>query len=350
MVAPDWNQPFEVMCDASDCSVEAILGQRRDKIFCAIHYASKTLNGAQLNYTTTEKEILAVVFACDKFRSYLIGTKVIIYTDHAVIRYLFEKKDAKPRLIRWILLLQEFDVEIRDKKGSENVVADHPSRLENEKVVDDNQIRETFPDEIMLAVSTKIPWYADFVNYLVPGRLPPDLTFHQKKKFLHDVKSYLWDDPILFKRCHFGPTRIAAKVLQSDFYWPNLFKDCYAFVKICDCCQRTGNISRHHELPLTNMLEVAAIATPTNDARVVLRFRQKNIFTRFGTPRAIVSDEGTHSCNKLSNSLLVKYNVKHKLALGYHPQSNEQAEVSNREIKQILEKTVITNRKDRLSN
>ena len=105
VIVPDWSQPFEVMCDASDFAIGAVLGQRRDKLFRAIYYASQTLNAAQLNYTTTEKEMLAVVFACDKFRSYLIGTKVIVFTDHAALRYLFGKKDAKPRLIRWILLL-----------------------------------------------------------------------------------------------------------------------------------------------------------------------------------------------------------------------------------------------------
>ncbi|CAA0830969.1 Unknown protein, partial [Striga hermonthica] len=114
LVVPDWSQPFEIMCDASDFAVGAMLGQRRDKLFRAIYYASKTLDGAQQNYTTTEKEMLAVVYAFDKFRAYLIGTKTIVHTDHAAIKYLFDKKDAKPRLIRWILLLQEFDVEIRD--------------------------------------------------------------------------------------------------------------------------------------------------------------------------------------------------------------------------------------------
>ena len=105
------------MCDASDYAVGAVLGQRKDEVFQAVYYASRTLNEAQQNYTTTENELLAVVFSFDKFCSYLVGSKVIVYTDHSALRYLLSKKDAKPRLIRWVLLLQEFDLEIRDKKG-----------------------------------------------------------------------------------------------------------------------------------------------------------------------------------------------------------------------------------------
>ncbi|KAL4310914.1 hypothetical protein GQ457_01G020870 [Hibiscus cannabinus] len=111
----NWTLPFELMCDASDYAVGAVLGQHMGKVFHPIYYASKTLNDAQVNYTTTEKELLAVIFAFDKFWSYLIGTKVTVYTDHSAIKYLLAKKDAKPRLIRWILLLQEFDVEIVDR-------------------------------------------------------------------------------------------------------------------------------------------------------------------------------------------------------------------------------------------
>ena len=105
------------MCDASDYALGVVLGQRKNKQFQPIYYASRTLNDTQQNYTTTEKELLVVVFAFEKFRSYLLLSKVVVYTDHAALKYLMAKKDAKPRLIRWILLLQEFDVEIRDKKG-----------------------------------------------------------------------------------------------------------------------------------------------------------------------------------------------------------------------------------------
>ncbi|KAL4289475.1 hypothetical protein GQ457_14G014250 [Hibiscus cannabinus] len=151
----DWTLPFELMCDASDYAVGAALGQRKGRIFHPIYYASKTLNDAQVNYTTTEKELLAVIFAFDKFRSYLIGTKVTVHTDHSAIKYLLSKKDAKPRLIRWILLLQEFDVEIIDRKGTKNQVADHLSRLENKDIADTTlEIKETFPNEQLLAATT----------------------------------------------------------------------------------------------------------------------------------------------------------------------------------------------------
>jgi hypothetical protein len=126
---PNWGVPFEIMCDASDYAVGVVLGHRIDKLPHVIYYVNRTLNDAQLNYFTTKKELLATVFVLDKFRSYLLGSKIIIYSDHTSLKYLFSKKDAKSCLIRWILLLQEFAIEIWDEKGSENVVADHLSKL-----------------------------------------------------------------------------------------------------------------------------------------------------------------------------------------------------------------------------
>ncbi|KAK1593398.1 hypothetical protein QYE76_008222 [Lolium multiflorum] len=148
---PDWNLPFEIMCDASDFAVGAVLGQRVDKKLNVIHYASKTLDAAQRNYATTEKELLAVVFACDKFRPYIVDSKVTIHTDHAAIRYLMTKKDAKPRLIRWVLLLQEFDLHIVDRKGADNPVADNLSRLEN-IAYDPVPVNDSFPNEQLAVI------------------------------------------------------------------------------------------------------------------------------------------------------------------------------------------------------
>ena len=408
VVAPDWSFPFELMCDASDFAIGAVLGQKREKIVQVIYYASRTLNDAQLNYATIEKELLAIVFAFEKFRPYLIGNKVVVHTDHSAIKYLMTKKDVKPRLIRWVLLLQEFDVEIKDKKGTENLVANHLSRLEGTR--DDVPVNDEFPDEKRFAIEDKraAPWFADYVNYLVAKAVPLEFNYQQKKRFFAHLKHYYWEEPILYRHCadqvirrcvpedemqsilnhfhtlpcggHFGGQRIAAKVLQSGFYWPTLFKDAHQFVSTCDKCQRMGNISRKNESPMHPILEVElfdlwgidfmgpfppsynnlyillavdyvskwveAIPTRTNDAKVVAKFLRSHIFSRFGTPRALIMDNGTHFCNKVIHKVLKKYGVRHRTSFAYHPQSNGQAEVSNREIKSILEKTVNSSRKD----
>ncbi|XP_070041137.1 uncharacterized protein [Nicotiana tomentosiformis] len=307
IVAPNWEQPFELMYDASDYATGAVMGQRKDKLVHPIYYASRTLKGAQLNYTMSEKEILAVVFAFDKFRSYLIGSKVIVYTDHASLRYQIAKKESNPRLIHWVLLLQEFDLEIRNRKGAEKQVADHLSRLEvAKKKVEVEDIIETFPDEQLLAVILEeAPWYADIANYLACLASPYG--------------------------GHFGGVRTAANVLESSFYWPTMFKDEHLWVKGCDECQQTGNISHRHEMHMNPIQEVEVFdmrgidfmgpfvssysnkyilvtvdyvskwvetaALPTNDAKGVIGFLRKNIFTLFGTPREIISDGGTHFCN-----------------------------------------------------
>jgi len=186
---PDWSLSFEIICDASDYVVGVVLGQRKDKKPYVIYYASKTLNSAQTNYTTTEKELLAVVFACEKFRSYLVGSPVVVFSDHAALKYLLSKKDSKARLVRWILLLQEFDITIKDKKGTENVVADHLSRLTTDSRSDITPIDDYFPDESLFSVFT-MPWFANIVNFLVSGQLPAHWSTQDKRKFLNEVKNF----------------------------------------------------------------------------------------------------------------------------------------------------------------
>ena len=158
-----------------------MLGQKSERIFQVIYYASQTLNDAQLNYATTEKELLAIVFAFDKFRPYLTGNKVIVHTNHSATKYLMTKKDAKPRLLRWVLLLQEFDLEIKDKKGTKNLVADHLSRLEGAR--DEVHVNDNFPDEQLLAIkdTRPVPWFADYVNYLVAKVILLEFSYQQKK-------------------------------------------------------------------------------------------------------------------------------------------------------------------------
>ncbi|GJS71023.1 reverse transcriptase domain-containing protein [Tanacetum coccineum] len=269
LVAPDWDLPFEIMCDASDFAVGAVLGKRKTKHFQPIHYASKTMTDAQAHYTTTKKELLAVVYAFEKFQSYLVLSKTIVYTDYSALKYLLAKQDAKPRLLWWILLLQEFDVIIRDKKGAENLAADHLSRLENphQGDLEKKEINETFPLETLRMIS-----------------------FHEAIDIL--------------KASHNGPTGghhganyTAKKVFDSGFYWLMIYYDAYD-MGIDFMGPFPSSRGNKYILTAVDYLYkwVEAKALPTNDARVIINFL-KSLFARFGTPRAIINDRSTHFCN-----------------------------------------------------
>ncbi|GJT87999.1 reverse transcriptase domain-containing protein [Tanacetum coccineum] len=265
IVAPDWNLDFELI---------------------------KTMNDAQEHYTTTEKELLAVVYAFDKFRSYLIMSKTVVYTDHSALKYLFSKMDAKPRLIRWVLLLQEFTIEIKDKKGTKNLAADHLSRLENPglETIKEETIRDSFPDEHLIAIhireTEKDPWFADYANVLVSKGID-----------------------------FMGP-------------FPSSRNNKYILVAV-------DYVSKW----------VEAEDLPTYDARVVVKFLRK-LFSRFGVPKALISERRTHFCNSLLEKTLKKYGVTYRLATAYHPQTSGQTKNTNRAIKRILERTVNGNRKE----
>nr|GEY65142.1 reverse transcriptase domain-containing protein [Tanacetum cinerariifolium] len=233
--------------------------------------------------TVKEKEMLAVVYAFEKFWSYLIMNKSIVYTDHFALKYLFAKKDSKARLPRWVLLLQKFTIKVIDTKGAKNLAANHLSQLENlhQNVLDPKEINESFPLETLNLVSTRgnsnNPWFADFANYHARNFVVKGMSSQQKSKFFKDVKHYFWDDPFLFKICvdqvirrsvhgqesinilkachyeptggHHDPNYTAKKVFDSGFYWPNIYRDAQDLVKNYDVFQRQGKISQRDEMP-----------------------------------------------------------------------------------------------------
>jgi hypothetical protein len=381
---PDWSLPFEIMCDGSDYAVGAVLGQTKDKKHHAIAYASKTLTGPHLNYATTEKELLAFVYAINKFRSYLVGAKVIVYTDHATLKYSLTKKDAKPRLIRWILLLQEFDLEIKDKKGVENFVADHLSRMYFEKP-QELPINDSMRDDMLYRIARSDPWYANIVNFMVAGYIRRGAD---KKKLIYKSRHHLWDEPYLFQVCsdgllrrcvpaeegmkiierchsspyggHYGAFRTHAKIWQSRFFWLTMYQDTKDFVRRCNSYQRHENINSRNAMPLATNLQielfdvwgvdyigpfpksgkfeyilvavdyvskwVESLPCTTVDHKSSIRVFEVTIFSRFGTPRLVISDGGSHFIDKRFEKYLMNHGIQHNVATPYHPQTSGQAD------------------------
>ncbi|GKD42300.1 reverse transcriptase domain-containing protein [Tanacetum coccineum] len=324
--------------------------------------------------------MIAVVYAFEKFRPYLVLSKSIVYTDDSALKYLLSKQDAKPRLLRWVLLLQEFDIIIRVKKGSENLAADHLSRFENphKDVLENKDINENFPLETLGVISSESTlWFSDFANFYAGNFIVKGMSSQQKKKFFKDVKHYFWDVPYLsricadqiirrcvhgqeaydiLKACHEGPTGAIivpisplrkCKISQRDEMPKNAIQVCEIFDVwgidfIGPFSSSRGN--KYILVAVDNLSKwVEAKALPTNDARVVVKFL-KSLFARFGTPRVIISDRGTYFCNDKFAKVMSKYGVTHRLATSYHPQMSGQVKVSNRGLKRILERTVGENR------
>ncbi|XP_038891699.1 uncharacterized protein LOC120081092 [Benincasa hispida] len=297
LIAPDWTQPFILMCDVSDVAVGTILGQKKGNLIHPISYASKTLNDSQE--------------------------------------------------IRWVMLLQEFDIDIKDRKETENQVADHLSRLENQEIQDkQDEIRDAFPDECLFKVEDREPWYAGIVNYLPPNNSLSTSTLNRRNDLYTTTNS-------IFGMNHFFtnkvPTPSCISAFQKKRHNASLLS---AMILLTEGINFMGPFpifcGQQYILLAVDYVSkwVEAVACAKNNAATVSKFLTKNIFTCFGMPRAMVSDEDTHFINRIISKLLAKYNIRQKIATVYHPQTNGQAEVSNRKIQMILEKVVNASRKD----
>ncbi|XP_023737799.1 uncharacterized protein LOC111885795 [Lactuca sativa] len=316
--ARNWDLPFGIMCDASNYAIGAILGQKNGRASHVIYYASKTLDYAQINYYATEKELLAIMFALEKFKQYLLGTKVIVYSDYTALKYLITKKDSKPRLIRWILLLQEFDLEIRDKSGCKNLVADHLSRItSNETPL---PLWDKFLDEHLFSLTQTIPWYADIVNFLATKRYPNTFTCAQKDKLKSDAKYYVWMSLIC-------GNIVLIKSLGDVCPNKSTNPFCNSVINLLvGDMPKDGNMSQKNQMPQNPILVyenfdvwgvdcigpfpvlfdnvyillavdyvskwVEAKATRSDDPKTVIDFLKSNVIVRFGVPRALTSDRG----------------------------------------------------------
>eukprot|EP00253_Pinus_taeda_P028690 PITA_28690 len=326
---PNWDLPFQISSDASDTAIGVVLGQEEDRKPYAIYYISKNLSPA-------EKEFLAVIHAINKLRHYITGYLVILYTDHSAIKYLANKPVTNGRITRRLVLLQEFDITIKDLPGKENPVADFLSRMP--KPVDAAAVEDQFPDEHLFVVSVQTPW----------GNMQIRRCVRQDEIF--DILKACHEQP-----CggHFADRRTANKVLHAGYYWPTIFKDAKKFVQACDSCQRAGRSSHSDEMPLKPQLIikpferwaldfVGPINPPSNQKTYILvateyvtkwveaealpRATEESViqfllhlFVCYGLPREIIIDGWPQFAGNRIAATLNNYHVQHKITTPYHP-------------------------------
>eukprot|EP00253_Pinus_taeda_P026994 PITA_26994 len=338
---PNWSLPFHIFTDASETAVGASLGQKEESCTYAIYFISKNLTPAESNYTVTEKETLAIIYAVNKFRHYITGYEVFVHTDHSAIKHLMNKPITSGRVTRWLLLLQEFNITILDR----------------------------------------------------PGRTPPHFTAKEKKRLVKQSARYSWLNGDLFytgydmiiRRCvrndevidilkschdepcggHFAAKQTTFKVLTLRYYWPSIFKDAKKYVKSCDSCQRMGRPTATDKMPLQPQVHLEPFEkwalgfigpiNPTSNGKkyilvctdyvtkwaeakalvratehTVVNFLFEEIFVKYGVPREIVTDQGTQFTSKLVKDIIDKYQIKHRRSTPYHPQANGQVESTNK--------------------
>eukprot|EP00253_Pinus_taeda_P033678 PITA_33678 len=322
-----------------------------------------------MNYTVTEKEFLAIAHSLNKFRHYITGYQTFVHTDHAAIRYLMNKPDVNAHIIRWLLLLQQFELTIVDKLGKENVVADFLSRLDlptgEEGIVDDQM-----SDEFFFSISVLSPWFADIANYLVSAQFPSHMSSKEKRRIVRKSAAFTWIGGNLFKlgpdqilrccvreeeffdillTCHNGPCggHFAAKwttfkILQAGYYWPTLHQDVRRYISQCDRCQRIGKPTPRDEMLLQPQVNfepfekwgmdfVGPINPPSKQSLAI---------------QDLVTDQGSQFTSNLIEYLFAHHKIKHRTSTPYHPQANGQVEVTSRALEGILTKVLSSSRKD----
>jgi hypothetical protein len=372
----NWNIPFYVYIDASAFGVGPCLSQKDENgKDDPIYFTSRQMNVAEKNYTVTEREALAVILSCKKFRHYLLGYKTVFHTDQSSLKYLVNKADLSRRIVCWVLLLQEFDFTIEVRPGKHHDSADYLSRLpdaENEVKLNDD-----FSDEYMFYARVEDSWYTDIIRLITQGILLRGLNLEQQTVFLHKASPYTIYKGVIyklapdhtFKRClekhevpdvieamhteesrgHYALQSTVKKILNVDYWWPTMYKDTYKFIRSCDSCQCTSKPTASSHWPLTPIIPLAlfekwgidfigpidpvaaksraryiilaidyttkwveAIATKKNDAQTVAKFIFEYIIVSFGCPLELVSDRGKNFLNKVVRYITDLYFIRHR--------------------------------------
>ena len=407
---PNWDVPFHVYCDASAVAVGSALCQPvgDGKKDLPIAFASKQLNAAEKNYTTTERECLAMVFSVKKFRHYLLLNPVVFFVDHMAIKYLVNKADLSGRIARWVLLLEEFDYTVEYKPGKMHHQADHLSRLS--ETVSSTPIEDGLVDEDLFTVTSQPRWYNHIAEFLATQQLPEGLSHHERRKVRVNSRHFaivgnrLYRRGVdgLLRRCvverevpkileachdsacggHFAGRLTAQKALRAGYFWPTMFQDAHGYAKRCDACQRYAKNDLHMAMPLHISLPLApfekwgidyigevhpnssrgmkhiivateyltkwaeAKAVKANDAVHAANFLFEQVITRFGCPKILISDRGTHFLNTVIESMTERFDINHRMTTPYHPQTNGNTERVNQTLVNILRKTVQDSKRD----
>ncbi|EEZ97618.1 Retrovirus-related Pol polyprotein from transposon gypsy-like Protein [Tribolium castaneum] len=391
--SPNFSRPFIVQCDASDIGLGALLLQEIDGIEKIVAYASKTLSKAEKNYSVTEREALAVIFAVEKFRPFIEGTRFTIPTDHNSLTWLFRLKEPTGRLARWIARLSQFDFDLRHIKGKLNVVPDALSRIPTPDEIAVLDLNFDNLDKWYTNLRNKILKYPDkYVGWkITDGKIYKHLSSRlalncnisewklviPRKHRIQIIREY-HDEPTA---SHFGFFKTFRRV-SEEFYWPKMRPDILKYVRACKVCgsQKSPNQGPYglmgqekkvvfpwqmisvdlmgpfprskkgnsYLLAITDWLTKYVVLHPLRQATAapIVRFIEDEIFLVYGVPQIIICDNGTQFAGKTMKALAKNYQVqKLWFTARYHPQANP-VERTNRTIGKAIRSYIKENHRD----